>query len=254
MVIQPYHKDLFLELLKADFKVRYQGSILGFVWVLLRPFLLFMIFYIIFSYIFSRGDSHFAIRLILGLIIFTYFSEATTHGLTSLINKADVILKVNFPRQIVVISSIVNSLLTLFFSFVIFIAFWVFNPTSVSALWLLFPVYLLVLSILITGLSFFLSVLSVKFRDMQMIWELFIQILFYGSAIFYPISILSPKLQEYMYWNPIFVIIQQCREILIDNTMPDLKFLFVISLASVAFFILGYVYFKRNIKRIAEYF
>ncbi|MDD3887297.1 MAG: ABC transporter permease [Patescibacteria group bacterium] len=248
------HKDLLLELIKTDFKLRYSGSVLGFVWVLLKPFFLFLIFYIVFSYIFAQGESHYSLQLILGLILFSYFSEGTTHGLTSLLSKANIILKVNFPRQIVVVASIINSFITLVVSFIIFFVFWIFNPTPITWLWLLFPIYLVILTLLIVGFSFFTSILFVRLRDLQSIWELSLQVILYASAIFYPISILPPQLRNIFFLNPIAVIIQQSRQILIYNQIPDLKILLVIFFASVIIFIFGYLFFKKNIKRLAEYF
>ena len=119
MKITQSNYDLLIEMVKTDFKLRYHGSVLGFIWVLLKPFLLFLILYIIFRYLFARGDIYFSLRLLLGLIIFSYFSEGTVHGLGALLSKANVILKVNFPRQIVVVASIINSLITLLISFII---------------------------------------------------------------------------------------------------------------------------------------
>lgn len=254
MKITQQNFDLLREMVRTDFKLRYNGSFLGFIWVLLKPFFLFLIFYIIFSFIFSRGDKYFALQLILGLIFFSYFSEGTTHGLNSLLSKANVILKINFPRQIVVIASIINSFITLVVSFIIFLVFWIINPTPITWLWLLFPIYLMILTLIIVGFSFFASIIYVRFRDLQNIWEVILQILFYASAIFYPISILSKKIQYLLFLNPIAVIIDQSRQILIYNQLPDLKFLVIISILGIILFVTGYFYFKKNIKKIAEYF
>lgn len=254
MKITQANIDLLWQMVKTDFKIRYNNSVLGFIWVLLKPFLLFLILYLVFSFLFARGDAYYSLRLFLGLIIFSYFSEGTMHGLNSLLSKANIILKVNFPRQIVITASIINSFITLLISFVIFIVFWLFNPTPITPLWLLFPVYLLILTVFIIGLSFFFSIIYVRLRDLQNIWEVLLQMLFWGSAIFYPISILPPKLQFLIFFNPVFVVIYQSRQILIDNQMPDLKFLAILAVASAVLFVAGYFFFKKNIKKIAEYF
>ncbi|MBU1167705.1 ABC transporter permease [Patescibacteria group bacterium] len=246
--------DLLAEMIKTDFKLRYHGSLLGFLWVLLKPFCIFLILYIIFYYLFARGDEYFALRLILGLIVYSFFAEATTHGINSLLGKANIILKVNFPRQIVVFASVINSLITLGISFFIFLIFWVFKPTAITWLWLLFPVYILVLTLFVLGISFFTSIISVRFRDLQNIWDVLLQVLFYASAVFYPISILPEKLQKWIYLNPLTIYIQQIRQILVDGELPDMKLFVAILLLSVGTFILGYLYFRRNIKKVAEYF
>lgn len=254
MKITQSNIDLLIEMIKTDFKLRYHGSILGFIWVLLKPLIQFLIFYIIFSYIFSKNIQFFALRLILGLIIFSYFSEGTSHGLSSLISKAHIILKVNFPRQITVIASIINSFLTLIISFVIFMFFWLITPTSISLLWLLFPLYIIILTVLIIGISFYTSIIAVRFRDLQNIWELLMQLIFYCSAIFYPISILPNALQKIIFFNPIFIIIYQSQQILIDNQTPDLKLFAYVSIISILIFFTGYIFFNKKIARIAEYF
>ena len=254
MKITQSNIDLLLEMIKTDFKLRYNNSVLGFVWVLLKPFFMFLILYFIFSFMFARGDEYYALQLILGLIIFSYFSEGTAHGITALLSKANIILKVNFPRQIVVTASIINSFITLLVSFIIFAIFWFFTPTPITWLWLLALLYLITLTILIIGISFFTSIIAVRFRDLRDIWDVLLRLLFYASAIFFPIDILPSVLQKLIFFNPIFVIIYQCRQILIYDQMPDLKFLAVIFVISIIIFITGYFYFKKNIKIIAEYF
>lgn len=246
--------DLLFEMIKTDFKMRYHGSILGFLWVLLRPFFMFLILYFIFYYLFAKGDSFYVLRLILGLIVFNYFAEGISHGLGALMGKAGIILKVNFPRQIVVVASVVNSLITLFFSFIIYFVFWLFKPTEVTIYWLLFPLYMVVLTILIVGVSFFTSIISIRFRDLPVIWDLMVQLLFYASAIFYPVSVLPPHLRTLIFLSPATVFVQHAQSLLIDNVLPDMKFFAAVTVVSIGIFVAGYFFFKARIKRIAEYF
>ena len=253
MKITQANKDLLWQMIKADFKMQYNSSILGFIWVLLQPLLLFLVFYLIFGFLFARGDEYFVLRLILGILIVQYFSEGTTKGISSLASKSSVLLKANFPRQIAVAASTINSFIAMFFSFVIFIIFWIFKPTAVTLLWLLIPFYLVIFTALIIGISFITSIVYVRFRDLQKIWTVLMRLVFYGSAVFYPITIIPEEYRYIIFLNPVAVVIHHIRQIIIENQMPDLKFLIVLILLSSITFIIGYFYFKKNVKKVAEY-
>lgn len=246
--------DLLKEMVRTDFKMRYNGSVLGFLWVLIKPLVIFAILYIVFSFVFSRGDSFFSLRLIIGLIIFTFFAEGTTHGVHALLSKAHIILKVKFPHELVIYSSIINSFITMVVSFLIFVIFWLITPTPITWLWLLIPVYIVILAFLIMGLSFYLSILSVRFRDLLSVWELFIQVLFYGSAVFYPISILPDSIQKYIWFNPLARIIFDFQKIVIDGQLTNFKPIMIIFFFSLLLFFSGRFYFKKSVVKVAEYY
>lgn len=254
MKITRANKDLLWQMIKTDFKMRYNDSVLGFIWVLLQPLLHFLVLYLIFGFIFARGDEYFILRLILGLLIIQYFGEGTSNGLSSILNKANIILKVNFPRQIAVIASVINSFVAMLFSFIIFIVFWIFKPTAITYLWLLLPIYIIILTVFIIGFTFITSIIFVRFRDLQKIWSVVLQLNFYASAVFFPITVIPEKYRYIMFLNPTTVIIYQVRQIIIENQFPDLKFLVVLFLISIATFIIGYFFFKKKIKKVAEFF
>lgn len=254
MKITQVDKDLLWQMIKTDFKMRYNSSVLGFFWVLLQPLLNFLVLYLVFGFLFSKGDEFFILRLILGILIVQYFSEGTSKGLTSLVSKSNILLKVNFPRQIAIVASSINSFIAMLFSFIIFIVFWIFKPTEVTLFWLLIPVYLIVFTTLIIGISFIMSILYVRFRDLQKIWAVSMRLIFYGSAVFYPVTIIPEKYRYILFLNPVAVVIHHIRQIIIDNQVPDFKFLIVLALLSVTIFLIGYFYFKKKVKKIAEYF
>jgi ABC-2 type transport system permease protein len=254
MKITKANKDLLWQMIKTDFKMQYNNSVLGVAWILLQPFLLFLVFYFIFGFLFTKGDEYFVLRLILGILIAQYFTEGTTRGLTSLLSRSDVLLKANFPRQIAVTASIINSFIAMFFSFIIFFIFWIFKPTAITLLWLLIPLYLIIFTALIIGISFITSILYVRFRDLQKIWPVLMRLVFYGSAVFYPITIIPEEYRYIIFLNPVAVVIHHIGQIIIDNQMPDFKFLFVLIILSAIIFIIGYFYFKKKVKKVAEYF
>lgn len=253
MKITQIDKDLLWQMVKADFKARYNNSVLGFIWVLLQPLLLFLVFYLVFGFLFSRGDEYFILRLILGILIAQYFSSGTTKGLSALTGKSGILLKSNFPRQIAVMASTINSFIDLFFSFVIFIIFWLFKPTEITLFWFLIPLYLIVFTIFILGISLITSVLTVRFRDLQKIWSVLMRLVFYGSAVFYPVTIIPEEYRPIFFLNPVAVVIHHIRQITIENEMPDLKFLVTLILLSFTVFVIGYFYFKRKNKKVGEY-
>ena len=116
--------DLFYELIRTDFILRYHNSLLGFIWVLLKPFLIFVILVTVFSLVFKIQDRLYPLNLLLGILIYSYFAEATLRGITSLTEKSTIIIKVNFPKVIVIFTSVVNSFISFFFGFLVFLVFW----------------------------------------------------------------------------------------------------------------------------------
>ncbi len=251
--------DLFVELVKTNFKLRYKGSILGFIWVLIKPFLIYLVLFVVFSNLggstknLSSGE--YSIYLLLGLIIFNYFNEGILWGMNSLLDKSHIILKVNFNRVIALVSSlalaainvIINSFILLLASIVVGIS------PGISAI--AYTLFLLIVStLLIVGISFFSSIMLIRLRDLNHIAELGLQLLFYGSAVFYPIDIVPSEWQFLIRMNPVAVIIQGVRRALLFDSIVQLPYLTAIGGFSVLLCLAGFLYFKNNIKRVAEYF
>jgi ABC-type polysaccharide/polyol phosphate export permease len=188
----------------------------------------------------------------LGLIIFYFFSEATTKGMNSLLDRANVILKINFPRHIAILASTINSLVSLFLSLIIFFVFWFFTPTPVTIWWLTFIFYLAIFTFFVLGFSFFASILLVKFRDLGAIWEVALSALFYLTPIIYPFAVIPEKFQRILVLNPLTTMIRDARLILIGGQPPGLYSFLYLAAVSLIFFIAGYFYFKNNVKKIAE--
>lgn len=246
------YQDLLFQLVKTDFKMRYNNSVLGFIWVLLKPFLIFLILYIVFSFMFSDGDPNYQLNLLLGIIIFYYFSEGTNKGLNSIMQRADVILKIKFPHHIAVLASVLNSLISFVISLIIFFGFWIFSPTPITWWWLLFPVYILIFSILIFGFSLLASVLYIKVRDIASIWEVLTNLLFYATPIIYPMSFVPINLQKILNLNPLTAMIRDCRLMLIMGQPPGTQTFLYLLVVSLILFIFGFWYFQKNVKKVSE--
>ncbi len=247
--------DLFYELIRTDFTMRYHNSVLGFIWVLLKPFLLFLIIFTVFSWLFKSQDPYYNLNLLLGLLLFSYFSEATLKGVTSLHDKASIILKVNFPKIITLITSIVNSFISFLSGFLVFIIFWLFIQPPASLINLpYFLLQVLILSGLILGLSFFLSIIYIKLKDILSIWEVFLRLIFYAAPIIYPLSIIPEKIKQLFFFNPLAVVIVESRSALVTNQAFVWSRTLYALIITAIFLIAGFWYFQKNIKQVAEDF
>lgn len=248
-------KDIFKILVATDFKLRYQNSILGVFWVLLKPLLLFLILYLVFSFLFGQKDPNYKLNLLLGIILFSFFSEGTKLGMESLLLRANVILKVNFPREIALYSAVAQSGISFCFNLLVFAVLWLLSPVKLHLAGIIYLViYLGVLALLILGLSFFFGIIYVKFRDLQAIWEVILSLLFYGTPIIYPLSIIPEKYHNLILINPLAVIIHNAREVLIKGAMPDFPRTGITILISLFLFFLGILFFRKYVKKIAEEF
>lgn len=250
-------KDLLIELVKTDFKLRYNNSVLGFLWVLIKPFMIFTILHTVFSHFFGRGDGipNYPLYLLLGIIIFQFFTEGTVNGLNSLLNKSGIILKVNFPKQIAVVGSTLIAIINFFINLCVFAVFTIIfgtNATFWSILYFLFIIALLYL--LILTFSYFLSILYVRFRDLTHIWELSLQILFYATPIIYPMDFLKGMIYNIVAINPLTRVILSAREALIYGNVQFVKSNLILLAIIVPLFFLSKWYFEKNVVKVAEMF
>lgn len=258
------NRILLRELVITDFKLRYQGSALGYLWSLLKPLFMFAILYIVFGHFakLDGGIEHFAVYLLLGIIFWTFFTEATNQGLTSIVERGDLIRKINFPKYIIVISGTLSAFINLLLNLVIFAIFVIVNGVELQFSVLLFPLYIVELYILALSLAFFLSAAYVKYRDISHIWEVLLQGAFYATPILYGLQIVvsvSETAAKVMLLNPMAQIIQDARNVLvtpqtltaadlIDNPLIRLiPFMIVIFLAVFASY-----YFKKHSGHFSE--
>lgn len=211
--IHSRNRAILREMVSTDFKVRYQGSILGYFWSLLKPLFLFAILYVVFTYIIPLGKDveHYPVYLLLGIVLWNFFTEATMIGASSVVARGDLIRKISIPRYLVVISSSVSALINLFLSLVVVFIFALLNGITPSLSWLLIIPLIVEIFAFALGVSFFLSAAYVKFRDVIYIWEIVLQAGFYASAIIYPLTLVPAHLQKWFFINPIVQIIQDAR-------------------------------------------
>lgn len=248
---QEYY-ELTKTLALTEFKLRYHGSFLGYLWTLIKPLLLFAVLYVVFSVLMRFPIENYQIYLLLGIILWNFFAEGTSMGLAALLNKSSLISKVNFPRILVVVASTFSALITFILNFLVFIVFIVWSDIPFTTSMLFFPVYVLVEYFIILGVALMLSVLYVRFRDISHIWEILLQMGFWLTPIFYTIDIVPLEYHSIFYLNPMARIIWYSRTIFLDAHIPSLWLNSLIIIFSIVIFVFGYLIFKWLNKNIVE--
>jgi ABC-2 type transport system permease protein len=253
--------NLLRELAITEYKVKYQGSLLsGYMWSFAKPLLLFGVLYFVFTRFVRLGSGvpDYALQLLLGIVLWSYFADATVRGMSSIVDRGDLIRKVYFPRMIIVIAASLSSLITLGLNLVVVVAFFLFSGVGIHLSTPVFLVLIVELYALTLGTSFLLAALYVRFRDFRHIWELGLQLLFYATPIIYPLSFIPANWQALFSLNPIAQIVQDSRKVLISpTTLAPLDILHsplvVIPYAiPVIVLVLGYLYFDHAAAAFAE--
>ena len=223
-----YPGVLLRAMVATDFKLRYQASILGYIWTLLRPLALFTILYLVFVQLLKIGATipYNAIYLLLGIVIWGFFSETTNQGLGSLVARADLLRKISFPRYVVVVSVCVSALTSFGLNMVVIFFFMMLArvPVRIDVLWL--PLLMAELLALSLALAFFLSAMFVRFRDMSYIWEVLAQAAFYATPILYPPDLVPLRFARLLMLNPMAQIIQDARYCLVTDQTVTITQLF----------------------------
>ena len=255
---------LLKELVKTDFKIRYQGSVLGYLWAVLRPMLLFAILYTVFAKILKMGGDipHYSVYLMTGTVFWSFFSECTSQGIQAIVGRSDLLRKISFPKWIIVVSSTITALINFLINLCVIIVFALLNGVTPSFTWLFAPLVILELYLLSLGIAFFLGSINVKYRDISSIWEVLMQALFYAVPIIYPITMVadaSPLAVKIFLLNPIAQVIQDVRYFLITNQtittwnyLPEQLLHFVPILIVIIIITLGGLYFRKRSKYFAE--
>ena len=256
-----YSFILLKQLVKTDFKLRYQGSFLGYLWSLLRPLALFVILYFIFVRFLKFGGDmpHFPVYLLLGIVLWNYFIEVTTGSVSSIVSRGDLMRKINFPRYVIVLAGSFSALINLAINFVVIAIFMVVTHVDVRVSILLLPIIILELFVFSLALAFFLSAAFVRFRDISYIWEVVMQGAFYATPILYLLTAIPEKAAKVLMLNPMAQIIQDSRYLLVTprtslvNDLYGTQLIRIVPLGLVLVSaMLATVYFKKQSKYFAE--
>lgn len=253
--------NLTWTLAATDFKLRFFGSALGYVWTLMRPLLLFGVLYVVFTEVVRFGEDvkHYPVYLLSSIVLFTFFSETTSRGVTSLVDRENLLRKVRFPRLVIPLAVALHALFNLGLNLIVVFIFIFASGIQPTLDWLQIPLLVAAMVVLGTGVTMLLSALFVRYRDVQPIWEVALQMLFYASPVIYAVSAVPDSFEKIVMYNPIAVVLTQFRHAVIDQDAPTAGTaiggleLIVIPLAIVAaIFALGWWVFTREAPRIAE--
>ena len=250
------YKELIWALARTDFKLRYHGSVLGYVWAILKPLLMFSILNFVFSSLFnSRGNGipHYSLQLLTGIILFNFFSEGTMAGMSSLLAKSQLVTKIYVPRWTIIVASTINSALVFLMNIIIIIFFFALNRfmPSFEAIFL-FVLFMIATYVIIVGFALLTAPLYVRFRDLSMIWEVVTSLLFYGSPIVYSLQMMPDRIQKIILLNPIAFIIHFSKEGLINNHFADPWKTFIFAATVLAAFSLGVFSYNKLAPSVAE--
>jgi len=246
------YTDFIKELAITDFKLRYNNSILGYLWSLLNPLILFGTLYVVFSVLIKLDIPNYKLYLLLGIIFWQYVIESTSGGMQSVLSKVGLIQKINFPRAYIIFAHSITATITLFLNLIIFFLFYLLSDVKMGYSILLFPLFIIFLYFLSLGLAFALSAFYVRFRDIHHIWQITSQIWFWFTPIVYTSSIIPKKYFFMVYLNPLARIIEYSRHILLFNTIPSLKQILNTFLFCLLIFIFGFLIFKKMSRTFAE--
>ncbi|HTW42732.1 MAG TPA: ABC transporter permease [Solirubrobacteraceae bacterium] len=269
---------------RSEFKLKFFGSALGYVWQVMRPLLLFSVLYVFFVVIGhvgkggKPGEQLYGVQMLGTIVLFTFFAEATGGAVRSVVERENLVRKIQFPRLAIPLSVVLLSLFNLALNLLVVMIFALAAGVRPMLSWLELPLIIAMLAVLATGTAMLLSALFVRFRDIQPIWEVFSQILFYASPVILPIEVIREKLinspahvpalahppNHQLLWhiytlNPLVTVFQQFRHAMIVHAaysagqalgswgalLEPLAFVLVI-------FALGFWYFNREAPHIAE--
>jgi ABC-2 type transport system permease protein len=261
--------SLTFMLARTEFKLRFFGSILGYVWTLMRPLMLFGVMLFVFTDILeiNKGNptAHYPEYLLESIILFTYFQETTAGAVPSLVARENLLRRVRFPRLVVPLSVALFCLFNLGMNLIVVFIFILGSGVTPQLSWLELIPLVMLLIVFSAGVGMLLSALYVRFRDVQPIWEVFIQLLYYGTPILYTVQTAAKHqfagipFSRILVLNPLGAIVTQARKALLDPSAPsaaralggDVRLLIPLGIIGVLF-ALGLWYFNREAPLISE--
>jgi ABC-2 type transport system permease protein len=254
--------NLTRELAVSTFKLKYTGSVLGYAWSLVKPLLIFGMTYVVFAAFLlhgrtSRGEN-FPVELLLGIVVWTFFSDATVSSVSAIVGNGHMIRKAYFPRWIPVIASTLSATMTLAVNMCLMFAVGVpLGWFHVGWQTLVLPLLFIELYFLVVGIGLLLSALFVFYRDLGHVWEISLQLLFYGSAIVFPFTLIPKRFWTLLAFNPMAQIVEDMRRAVVTTAIPWSgqilgRWTFVPVLGVFAVFALGFAVFRRRSPRFGE--
>ena len=246
------YREMLSNLVRKDLKVRYKGSVLGFLWTFLNPLLQLIVYTIVFSTIMKVDIDKFYIYLFIGLIPWLFFATCIQVGSISILMNKDLIKKIYFPRIILPISTVNSAFMNMFYSMIVVLLTILVSGIGFSKYILLLPLAMIMQYILVLGMIFVFSALNVYFRDLEYILNIIVMIWFYLTPVVYTMDMVPEKYRFWFYLNPMTGIINFYRDILYYKRMPTFKSFGGILIYGIVMVVIGYFVFEKLQKNFAE--
>lgn len=244
---------LFEELVKRDFKKKYKRSVLGMGWSVLNPLLLLLVMWVVFSNLFGRNIAHYTTYLFCGNLLFSWFGESTRDSMSVLRSNASIITKIDVPKGVFLVAKNVQVLINFLITLAVFFVFCAIDRIEFTWKMLLLVYPIVTLAIFNLGVGYLLSALYVFYKDMKYLWSVFLRLVMYGSAIFYPITIVPEKYRVIMLCNPVYQHIAYFRQVVIDGVVPSGRLHLLLLGSALAAMVIGRWYYRRNDKEFLYY-
>jgi len=247
-----HYVDMMTVLAQKDFKIRYRNSVLGFLWSLLNPLAYMVILTLVFSLLLRVSIPNFAAWVLIGILVWRFFSIGTAQGLSTLVANPSLVSKVCIPRHVIVLSNNVANFLGSALEFLVLVPLLALLGVDLTAYALFLPVILVSEFLLVFGLSLSLSALNLRYRDFYQLWDIALQLGFFLSPIVYDASLIPSGFQLVYSLNPVTRLIESARDIFLLNKLPTL-FDNAVILSSIAIILaFGFLIFRRLEGRFAE--
>ena len=245
---------LFQQLVNRDFQQKYKRTVLGMAWSVLSPLCQLLVMMVVFKNLFGRSVNHYVIYMFAGNIIWSYFNESTTQGMSSLMNNSAVISKINVPKYLFLLSQNVSALINFSLTIGIFFMFCLVDHIDFTPAMFMLPYSVCCLVIMNVGIGMVLSALFVFFRDIQYLYRIFLTILNYLCAIFYTLDHFSPQMQRLFLLNPVYANIRYWRIIVLEGKIPSLQYHVLLLFYALLFLGIGAFFYKKYNHRFIYYF
>ncbi len=206
----------------VDFKLKYSGSALGYVWSVIKPLALFTMLYLVFAKVFRLGEisAYYPLALLIGIVLYTFFADATSLAMTSIVARENLLRKMSFPRLVIPASVTLGAGITFGVNLLVVAAFIAWNEIPPRLDWFLLLLLLGQLYVFVLGVGLILATLFVRLRDIGQVWELVAQLIFYATPIIYPVGFLPEWARSIAFLNPLTQILQDVRSLVLYQDLP----------------------------------
>jgi ABC-2 type transport system permease protein len=245
----------------TEFRRSYLGTALGYLWSLMRPLLLFAVLLVVFTQAFDLGDrvTHYPVLLLFNIVLFSFFQEATTQALPSIVSQESIVRKTQFPRLVIPLAVVLTSAFNLGVNLLVVLGFILVSGIEPALTWLLFPLVLVALVVFAAAVAMLLSALYPRFRDAAIIWSVVSTALFYATPVLYPLELVPGTVGRLLALNPLSPLFETARVWVVDPDAPGAAaaaggaaWLLVPALVFVIVCVLAVWVFNREAPRIAE--